>query len=70
MAALSLVIRTSEPLPPGPDRVKKGQPYLTWGNDAPQKVFYHCAEMLWSRTLKLCDFNINPWSIKKVILVP
>ena len=28
-------------------------------------VFDHCAQTLKTRKLKLCDFNINLWSIKK-----
>ena len=34
---------------------------------APQNVFDHCAQTLWRRKLKFGDFNINLWSIKKVI---
>ena len=33
-------------------------------------VFDHCAQTLRRRTLKLCDFNINLWSIKKFFWFP
>ena len=37
------------------------------GHDAPpQNVFDHCAQTLRRKKLKLCDFNINLFSIKKV----
>ena len=35
-------------------------------HDGPQNVFDHCAQTLRRRKVKLCDFNINLWSIKKV----
>ena len=37
------------------------------GHDGSQNVFHHSAQTLRRRKLKLGDFNINLWSIKKVI---
>ena len=37
------------------------------GHDGPQNVFDHCAQTRTGMKLKLGDFNINLWSIKKVI---
>ena len=36
----------------------------------PQNVFDHCAQTLRRRNLKLGDFNINLWNIKKLFLFP